>query len=131
MSAASITLAGRAAAERNMVDSVTINRVTGSTPNLQTGAGAQTTSTIYSGKCRVQQRGRLSRPTTVAESYVFQTAYELQLPMSATGILINDIVTVTSSVLDPDLAGRDFWVREEAAKTHATSRRLGIEEVSG
>lgn len=131
MSAASITLAGRAAALKIMVDTCTITRKTGTATDLQTGVVSSTTETIYAGRCRVQQHGRLSRPTTVAEAYVFQTAYELQLPMTAVDIAINDVVVVNTSVLDPDLTGRNYWVRELAAKTHGTSRRIGIEEVGG
>jgi hypothetical protein len=114
-----------------MVDACTITRVTGQTTNTQTAAITPTTATVYTGKCRLQQQGRMSRPTTVAEEYVFQTQRELQLPMSVTGVRINDIVTVTASALDPDSAGRTYWVRELFDKTHGTSRRIGIEEVSG
>lgn len=132
MSAESITLAGRAAAERNMLDACTITRVTGQTTNLQNGQVTDTVETIYSGKCSIQQNGRLSRPTTVAGAYVFQTAYELKLPIATSaGVDINDVVNVTAAVLDPDLAGRTYWVRELAAKSFATARRLGVEEVSG
>ena len=131
MSAASVLVRGRQAAEALMVDACTITRVTGQTTNTQTAAITPTTATVYTGKCRLQQQGRMSRPTTVAEEYVFQTQRELQLPMSVTGVRINDIVTVTASALDPDSAGRTYWVRELFDKTHGTSRRIGIEEVSG
>lgn len=132
MSAASVLVRGRQAAEALMVDACTITRVTGEVTDLQTGVVTQTTEQIYAGKCRIQQNGRLSRPVTVAGSYVFQTAYELQLPIGTSpGIGINDAVAVDAAVFDPDLSGRTYWVRELAAKTHATSRRCGIEEVSG
>jgi hypothetical protein len=132
MSATSAVLAGRRAAERNMADACTITRVTGDTTDLQTAAVDKTTATIYSGKCRVQQTRGISRPTTVAEVYVFQTRYELQLPVATSpDIQINDVVTVTAAALDADLVGRTYWVRELANKTHATARRLGIEEVGG
>jgi len=48
-----------------------------------------------------------------------------------TGVRINDIITINTSALDPDSSGRTYWVRELFDKTHGTSRRLGIEEVSG
>lgn len=132
MSATSITLAGRRAAERLMVDACTITRVTATASNTQTGVGTPTTATIYTGKCRVQQMKGISRPTDVAGAYVFQTRYDLQLPVSTTlDIRINDIVTMTAAALDADLVGREYWVRELADKTHATARRIGIEEVTG
>jgi len=132
MSALTVTQLGRIAAENLMVDTCTITRRSATpTTNTQTGAVTYAPTTVYAGKCRLQQQGRMSRPATVAESYVFQTQRELQLPMSVTGVRINDIVTVNTSALDPDSAGRTYWVRELFDKTHGTSRRLGIEEVSG
>ena len=131
MSALTVTQLGRLAAENLMVDTCAITRVTGKTTNTQTGTVTPTTTTVYTGKCRLQQQGRMSRPTTVAEAYVFQTQRELQLPMAVTGVRINDIITINTSALDPDSAGRTYWVRELFDKTHGTSRRLGIEEVSG
>jgi hypothetical protein len=132
MSATRATMAGRRAAERNMADTCTVTRVTGASTDLQTAAVTETTAAVYTGKCRVQQTRGISRPTTVAEAYVFQTRYELQLPVATSpGIQIGDVVTITAAALDADLVGRTYWVRELADKTHATARRIGIEEVSG
>lgn len=135
MSAESATLAGRAAAEALQVDACTITRVAGQTTDLQTAAVTPTTVTVYSGKCRIQGHSGHSpstaRPVTVGGAYTFQSPFELQIPMSVVGVQINDVVTVTASVLDPDLPGRKYWVKELAAKTHATSRRFGIELVAG
>ena len=55
MSAETLTLRGRLAAEQLMQDACTITRTTGSSTNLQSGAVTKTTSTVYSGKCRVQR----------------------------------------------------------------------------
>ena len=131
MSATSVMLCGRVAAERLMVDACRIERITGQTTNTTTGEVTDAVATIYSGKCRVQQRGRMSRPTDVGEAYVYQTLRELQLPMSVTGVEIEDIVTITASVYDLDAVGQAYYVRELWAKTHSTSRRIGIEEVGG
>lgn len=132
MSAASVTQAGRIAAERNMVDACTITRQTGTSTDLQTAVVTPTIATIYAGKCRVQGHSpSMARPETVGAAYVFQTPFVLQVPMSVTDVRVNDIVTITASVLDPDLPGRTYWVKELAAKTHMTSRRFGIIEVAG
>lgn len=124
-------LAGRAAAEALMIDTCTITRVTSETPDLQTGLITTETMVVYTGPCRIQQKGHLSRPTTVAEAYLYQSPVELQLPMAVTAVRIRDDVTIDTSVLDPALAGQHYWVKEPAAKTHATSRRFGIESVAG
>jgi hypothetical protein len=128
----SVTLQARTAAEAGMVDTCTISRKTGDSTDLQSAAVTVTIATIYSGKCRVQGHSpSMARPESVGGAYVFQTPFELQLPMSVTGVQVNDIVTITTSVLDQDLAGRTYWVKELFAKTHATSRRIGIIEVAG
>jgi hypothetical protein len=61
MSATTATLRGRLAAEANMVDACTIQRVTGTTTNDTTGVVTPTYTTIYSGKCRMQQTVPVSK----------------------------------------------------------------------
>lgn len=130
MSATTATLAGRRAAEALMVDACTIKRVTNSSTNDNTAVVTPTYSTVYSGKCRVQQVVPVSRPHDVGEAAVWLQRLTLQLPMSVTGIASDDLVTVTASALDPDLVGRTFHVRELGHKSHMTSRRVQIEEVT-
>lgn len=130
MSAAALTLAGRAAAERLMVDTCTVTRATGRTTDLDTGITAKGYESVYAGKCRVQQPGREARPGAVGGALVYQQLIEVQLPMTVTGLAVGDVVTITASALDPDLVGRRFWIREVAHKTHATARRVGCEEVT-
>lgn len=133
MSATSVTLRGQNAALAQMQDACTITRVTGQTTNLQTGAVTNTTSTIYTGKAKIQQlvSGGLARPASVGEAQVWQLPLHVHVPMTVTGVQVGDIVTVTASVLDPDLVGRSFWVKELFHKSYATARRLGLEEVTG
>jgi hypothetical protein len=131
MSAQSATLAGRAAAERLMVDTCTITRVTGGSSDPETGVRTQTTTVVYTGKCRFKMYPRSpGRRTDVAEASVVEVDEELQIPMSATGVQVEDIVTVTASALDPALVGRAFRVASQAAKTHATMRRFDLLEVA-
>lgn len=130
MTATSVTLRGRLAAEANMVDACTIKRVTGSSTNDNTGVVTPTYSTIYSGKCRIQQTVPVSKPHDVGEAAVWLQRLELQVPMSVTGIASDDLVTITASLLDADLVGRTFHVRELGHKSHMTARRVQIEEVT-
>jgi hypothetical protein len=123
---------GRAAAEALMVDACTITRVTGETTNEDTGVVTPTTSTVYTGQCRIQQSqlGADSTPADPGEAYVRLVAFEVQLPMSVEGVRVQDVVTVTASAHDPDLVGRAFNVLGLAHKTHATARRLQVQEVA-
>jgi hypothetical protein len=50
--------------------------------------------------------------------------------MAVTGIASDDLVTITASLLDADLVGRTFRVRELGHKSHMTARRVQLEEVT-
>lgn len=131
MSATTVTLRGRLAAEANMVDACTIKHLVGNTTDPETGRTTPTYSTLYSGKCRVQQKVPVAKPAEVGQAAVWLERLEMQVPMSVVGISSNDLVTITASALDPDLVGRVFHARELGHKTHMTARRFQIEEVTG
>lgn len=128
MSATTAVLAGRRAAEALMVDACTIQRVTGTSTNDTTGVVTPTYSMIYAGKCRVQQIVPVSKPADIGQAQVWLQRLELQVPISVTGIASDDLVTITASLLDADLVGRTFRVRELGHKTHLTARRVQLEE---
>jgi hypothetical protein len=130
MSATSAVLAGRRAAERLMRDACTITRAGTPVTNDATGQVTNTPTTVYSGKCRVQQTVPVSKPGNVGQAAVWLQRLELQVPMTATGIQSDDLVTITASALDADLVGRTFHVRELGHKSHMTSRRVQLEEVT-
>jgi hypothetical protein len=128
MSATTAVLAGRRAAEALMVDACTIQRVTGTSTNDTTGVVTPTYSMIYAGKCRVQQIVPVSKPADIGQAQVWLQRLELQVPISVTGIASDDLVTITASLLDADLVGRTFRIRELGHKTHLTARRVQLEE---
>lgn len=127
MSAQTAIVQGRRAAEALMVDACTVRRKTGET----TGPGGVITptySTLYTGKCRVQQPTALARPHQPGDAFILMVRLDVQLPMSVTGLQAEDQITITASALDPDLVGRTFVVWDLAHKTHATARRVGVQE---
>ena len=110
-----------------MVDACTIRRRTGET----TGPGGVVTPTyvtVFEGQCRLQQPTGTAREEDAGEAALLMVRFELQVPMSVVGVQADDEVTVTASVHDPDLVGREFLVRGLFHKTHATARRLQVEE---
>lgn len=133
MSRAGVLAAGRREAERGMIDACTITRVTGSTTDRVTLVRTPTTDTIYTGRCRVQEIFSFSRETSPTPDQPILARYRvLQLPVvGSEGIQAGDDVTITASVHDPDLVGRLFKVRDESAKSEATARRIGVEEITG
>jgi len=133
MSARSVTLRGRRAAEANMVDACVLTRRTAPIPlNESTGIHAPgTPTTIYTGKCEVQMPQSANRNPGAGDVEWTVQALVLKLPMSVVGAQVDDTVTITASQLDPDLVGRVLKVVSLAHKSHMTARRLACEEVTG
>lgn len=85
---------------------------------------------VYTGKCKVQT---FEAHETVSESgdHVF-SLQRLQVHLPATTeVDVDQIVTVTSSVLDPNLVDRRFRVAGFLHKSFATANRVQVEEVTG
>ena len=133
MSRASVLARGRAAAQAGMVDACIIERQTGSPTNATTGVVTPTWSTVYTGPCRVQERGGYPRDVTTApDQPQLALPRELQLPVdTSTAVLAGDRCTITAAANDAGLVGTKMWLRGRPAKTEATARRFMLEEVAG
>lgn len=83
----------------------------------------------YSGAVKVQSTDTMGRPHDAAERIVMRTRFEVHLPMTADVAAVDDVITVTSSKLDPQLVGRRFRVVSLIHKSDMTARRLAVEEV--
>ena len=114
-----------------MVDECVVEAVTGSTTDLETGEVVDTVSEVYSGRCRVQQAVASASDQTVGEAALLMVTRVLQLPVvESAAVRAGHRVRITACQNDPGLVDRRFVVRAEFAKSHATSRRLGIEEAT-
>lgn len=129
MSATSVTLRGRIAAEAIMVDACTIQHVTGSSTDTTTGQVTPTYSTVYTGKCKVQG-GQSDSGQDVADAHLAVLSLTVHVPIAVTGVVETDVVTITASVNDPELVGRVFRVLGPVHKSFATARRLPVIEVT-
>ncbi len=130
MSRDSVLARGRTAAEFLMIDTCTVVRASGE--SASGGVVTETTSEVYSGKCRLQVASRTEQgsDSTVGEAYRLVARKELQLPMSAPQLEQGDQVTMTAAAHDPQLVGRQYRVRDVLDKTDATSRRVTVLEVT-
>jgi hypothetical protein len=130
--AAAAVATGRRAAESLMVDTCVIRRTTSESTDRLTGHTLAITSVVYNGRCRIQQRVVPNQETELADAEVVVVARDLQLPVATSvGVRAGDEVEMTACVHDEDLVGRRFRIRGEHTKTHATARRLAVEEVTG
>lgn len=132
MSRESVLARGRLAALIGMKDACTIRRRNGGTTDPVTGYPTDAWTNLYTGKCRVQQAVAIARPHEVGEDRVLIVRFDLQLPVVGTeGLMVDDQVTITAAVNDPDLVGRVFLILELAHKSEATARRVGMIERTG
>lgn len=133
MSAASVLARGRAAAAAIMVDTCLVRRKTGDITDDLTGQTSPTYATIYFGPCRVQTAGggAMGVRADAGEISLIVLRMELQLPVAtSTNVRRGDEASITVSTNDADLPGRTFRIRDLMHKTHATARRLQLEEVT-
>lgn len=131
MSRQTILARGRARAAEAFIDACLIERVTGETTNLTTGAVTKTYTAVYSGPCRVQAAtANWAGPAEVGQAAIRLAAAELQLPVvGSEGLLIDDRVTITACVHDTDMVGRVYSVTGPSHKSEATTRKLPLQEI--
>ncbi len=129
MGAVDATLRGRVAAEALMLDACTVHRPGTPVTDPASGVVAPSLTLIYTGKCKVQKTAsQASNPTAGGHSFTVQDS-RVDFPVSAGPFLVDDVVTVTASVLDPQLVGRAFRVIETFHKSGATAQRTRVSEV--
>ncbi|GIE30171.1 hypothetical protein Ait01nite_032160 [Actinoplanes italicus] len=131
MSRASVLARGRAKAEEGMEDACTIIRIGDRVTDTTTGEVTEPATTLYTGKCRVQQATAQAQREDAGEDRLLMLRLEVQLPMSVTGLEVGDRITITASENDPDLPGRVFRIHDLAHATHKTARRVQCLEVTG
>lgn len=85
-------------------------------------------TTVYTGRCRVQLSAAMANTPEAGERVMVVQRATVAVPVAATGVRVGDTVTITAAAHDPDLVGNTYRVRSLFAKTHATARRLEVEE---
>lgn len=129
MDATAALLRGRRAAQALMVDSCRIDRPGEPVLDPATGASITPTALVYVGSCRVQVTDFTEARPEAGQRAWTVTRATISVPITVLGVRVGDVVTVTTSSLDPDLTGRSWRVAASVDKTHATARRLLCEEV--
>jgi len=124
MTIAALLADARARHESLMVDTCTIVRLTPGSMNTTTGAITNTSTTVYSGKCRL--RGGTAAAATVRESDAGEAEqasnrYALLIPFGADSVvLVGDVATIGT---------RTFTVVGRIKATTTTAASLLVEEV--
>lgn len=111
-----------------MVDACIVTRETGRVFDEDTGLYVITAGTVYEGPCRVRSATNLqANEVNAEERTVTLHEFVVFLPIDSTA-LVDDVVTVTASTLDPFLVGVPLHVRDVTKSSHLTSRRLICQE---
>jgi hypothetical protein len=120
----------RGQAESLMLDSCTVHRPGIPVTDPETGVVAPSLTLVYTGVCKIQQTiSQASNPTAGGHSFTVQDS-RVDFPVSAGPFAVDDVVTMTASVLDPQLVGRKLRVVELFHKSYATAQRTRVEEVT-
>ena len=128
--AAGMTLMGRVRAEALMESTCTISR-TSAILNESTGKMEETTTVVYTGRCRLKLGGSQASQVEAAGQLLIAQDSILSLPVSTSGaVREDDVATITANQLDPALVGLKFRVKAGHSQTNATARRLPVELVS-
>lgn len=124
----SVVEAGRLAAQRLMVDACTVTRPGAyGAPDETTGVAARTSTTVYTGVCRVKPEPPGEQ--TAGEREVVTRRFVVFLPVTVDGVAVGDVVTVTASVFDTGLVGAALTVVGVPVGSHLTARRLLAERI--
>lgn len=123
------------------IDTVTIARQTGSTPD-GLGGETPTMTPVYPdpawapdhplahGPAKVQGGGLQSRtPEAGGHSFTVQPL-QVHIPVCSYAPEVGDVITVATAALDPNLAGTELRVTALAHKSMATAYRLAVENTA-
>lgn len=132
MSALLAAQRGQAAAERNMLDACTVQHKTGEATDADGVVTPTYGAAFYTGKCQVQiqTQSETGAGGDVGEAFRIVSRKVVRLPMSVTGVVEGDRITITAAALDPVLAGKVYVARDIAEKSFLTARRVTVLDVT-
>lgn len=130
MSRDSVLARGRTFLLGGLIDTCLIERVTSEQTDQRDGTVTKQYAPVYQGSCRIQAAtANWAGPAEVGQAAIRLAAAELQLPVVGTeGIAIDDRVTVLTCTHDVEMVGRRYSVTGLSHKSHATTRKLPLQE---
>ena len=106
----------------------TVTKVVTGEIDDETGLNEETTTTVYTGVCRVRWPRANANEVDGAGQIVAVQSPEVSLPVEGSGSVRPDmLLTVTANPLDTSLVGVAFRVKGIQFQTHSTARRLQVE----
>lgn len=129
MTAIDAVLRGRKAAESLMLDQCTITRPGEVVTDPETGDVTNTSTEVYSGKCKVQSKDSATATPEAGEHQFTVVSRQVHIPANAADVRDGDVVTLTASALNAFTVGKQYRVAGFTPDTFDTASRLPVKEV--
>jgi hypothetical protein len=120
----------RAQAESLMIDTCTIHRPGSAVTDPESGAVTNTTTQVYSGKCKVQSKDSATSTPESGEAVYVVVSRQIHIPAGVADVRNNDVITVTASVLNPFGVGRRYRVEGFTPDSFDTAARIPVKEIT-
>ena len=119
----------RAQAESLMVDMCTVSRLGEPVTDPETGVVTDSTTPVYSGKCKVQSKdSSVATPDVAGASFVV-VSRQVHIPAGAADVRNGDVITVTASLLNPFGVGKQYRVEGFTPDSYETAARIPVKEL--
>lgn len=129
VSAEAAALEGRRQAEALMVDECTITRPAGTVTDPETGDVTNSTTEVYSGKCKVQSKNPITDNPEAGQFTFTVVSRQVHIPADAADVWDGDIVTITASRLNAFTIGKQYRVEGFTPDTFETAARIPVKEI--
>ncbi|MFB8368581.1 DUF6093 family protein [Pseudarthrobacter sp. NPDC055928] len=126
MSAEAAVLAGRREAEALMVDACTITRPGEPVTDPDTGDVTNSSTEVYSGKCKVQSKDSATSNPEAGEATFTVVSRQVHIPANAADVQDGDVVTITASLLNAFTVGKQYRVSGFEPDSFDTAFRLPV-----
>lgn len=131
MSAASATLMGRRAAERQMIDQCIITRGSGQkVTDPVTGKVTVTDTVVYTGKCQVVSKNSSTAEPEAGGHEFIVVSRTVKIPMNSADVKDGDVVKMTASKLNTFTVGKKYRVDGYTPDSYDTAARLPVKELT-
>lgn len=118
----------RAQAEAMMTDTGSVRRPGPEVTDPETGVVTPGMVEVYAGKVKLQGARALAGEQVAGGHKFIIENLQLHFPVGS-GLRIDDVCTLTASVLDPDQVGLSFRLTEKDRGTYRTADRWNVELV--
>lgn len=119
----------RSEAESLMLDTCTITRPGEPVTDPDTGDVTNTTTEVYSGKCKVQSKDSSVASPEAGEATFTVVSRQVHIPANSADVQDGDVVTITASRLNLFTVGKQYRVHGFTPDTFDTAFRLPVKEI--